>query len=102
MIKDYQAIWFDKRKNIELLRPSTALGFILNVPNGSRLTGWMPSALVSNKHWIALRKIGDELYFNLNSQLAEPEVIGDVSQNKEGSRMENEFFYFRKVPWCSI
>ena len=66
-------------RNLDQLRPSTALGFILNVPSGSRLTNWMPSALVSHKHWIALRKIGDELYFNLNSQLSEPEVIGDVS-----------------------
>lgn len=76
-IKDQQAVWFDKRKNLDDLIPRTALGFILNVPSGSRLTSWMPSALVSQKHWIAIRRIGDDLYFNLDSHLYEPEIIGD-------------------------
>jgi len=74
--KDCQAIWFDKRKNIRNVRPCAALGFILNVPSTSRLTSWLPSSLISLKHWIAIKKI-DELYLNLDSHLIEPEPIGN-------------------------
>jgi len=74
--KDYQAVWFDKRKDVNSIRPSAALGFILNVPNSSKMMGWLPSSIFSLKHWIAIRRIGDELYFNLDSHLSEPEVIG--------------------------
>ena len=78
-MKDMQAVWFDKRKSLNSIRPSAALGFILNVPSSSRMTNWLPSAIVSLKHWIAIRKIGtDELYFNLDSHLPEPYYIGNV------------------------
>ena len=77
--KDMQALWFDKRKSLNSIRPSAALGFILNVPSSSRMSSWLPSAIVSLKHWIAIRKIGtDELYFNLDSHLEEPQFIGNV------------------------
>jgi len=76
--KDMQALWFDKRKSLNSIRPSAALGFILNVPSSSRMSSWLPSAIVSLKHWIAIRKIGtDELYFNLDSHLEEPQFIGN-------------------------
>ena len=43
------------------------------------MSSWLPSAIVSLKHWIAIRKIGtDELYFNLDSHLEEPQFIGNV------------------------
>ena len=66
-------------RNVQNIRPEAAFGFILNLPSGSRLTGWLPLSIFSRKHWIAIRKIGDELYFNLDSHLTEPSVIGDVS-----------------------
>ena len=44
-----------------------------------RTTHWLPSAILSLKHWIAIRKIGtDELYFDLDSHLPEPQYIGKV------------------------
>ena len=67
-------------RNVQTIRPSAALGFILNLPSGSRIAGWLPSSIFSRKHWIAIRKIGDDLYFNLDSHLSEPEVIGAVSK----------------------
>lgn len=73
--KNLQAIWFDKRKTVHNINPSAALGFILNVPSSSVLTSWLP--FCSNKHWIAIRQIGDELYFNLDSHLHEPQVLGN-------------------------
>lgn len=76
-MKNLQAIWFDKRKSLNSIRPAAALGFILNVPSSSRTTHWLPSAILSLKHWIAIRKIGtDELYFDLDSHLPEPKYIG--------------------------
>ena len=74
--------YFIINRSIDQLRPSVALGFILNIPSGSRMTSWIPSSIVSQKHWVAIRKIGDELYFNLDSHLQEPEIIGDVSVKK--------------------
>ena len=44
-----------------------------------RTTHWLPSAILSLKHWIAIRKIGtDGLYFDLDSHLPEPQYIGKV------------------------
>jgi len=75
-LKEFQAVWFDKRKNVQTIRPGAALGFILNLPSGSKIAGWLPPSIFARKHWIAIRKIGDDLYFNLDSHLSEPEVIG--------------------------
>lgn len=65
-------------RNVQTILPSAAFGFILNVPSHSRMTSWLPSSIVSLKHWIAIRKLGDETYFNLDSHLHEPQVIGNV------------------------
>ena len=64
---------------MQTIRPAAALGFILNLPSGSKIAGWLPPSIFARKHWIAIRKIGDDLYFNLDSHLSEPEVIGAVS-----------------------
>ena len=64
---------------MQTVRPAAALGFILNLPSGSKIAGWLPPSIFARKHWIAIRKIGDDLYFNLDSHLSEPEVIGAVS-----------------------
>ena len=64
---------------MQTIRPAAALGFILNLPSGSKIAGWLPPSSFARKHWIAIRKIGDDLYFNLDSHLSEPEVIGAVS-----------------------
>ncbi|RWS06535.1 hypothetical protein B4U79_02215 [Dinothrombium tinctorium] len=83
-----EAIWFDRRKDPNCLDLSNIYGFILNIPNpslnnntDSKLQNLFASnlnpinLLVSRKHWIAIRKIGD-LYYNLDSKLTLPEVIG--------------------------
>ncbi len=62
------------------MRPSAVFGFIMNIPSSSRWTSWMPSAIASQKHWIVIRKVGDDLYFNLDSHLDNPEPIGEVNQ----------------------
>jgi hypothetical protein len=70
----------DFYRDVGTVRPyaSEALGFILNVPSCSKWTSWLSSSMFSLKHWIAIRKLGEELYFNLDSHLQEPELIGKV------------------------
>lgn len=76
-LRNLQVVWFDKRKPITTIEPSKAVGFIMNVPRSSSMTSWLPSSIFSLKHWIALKRIGQELYFNLDSHFSEPKVIGN-------------------------
>ncbi|RWS27923.1 Josephin-1-like protein [Leptotrombidium deliense] len=75
--KQLEAIWFDKRKDPECLELSKIYGFILNLPNPS--LSHSEDLLMSRKHWIAVRKIED-LYYNLDSKLTFPEIIGKVKR----------------------
>ncbi|XP_063443684.1 josephin-1-like [Mytilus trossulus] len=72
--KDCETIWFDKRKDIRCLSPHNIFGFILNTPSDYK---WGFFHLpFKRKHWISFRKIGDA-YYNLDSKLESPELIGD-------------------------
>ena len=56
--------------------PEKVVGFILNVPSQYRLG---PVQLpLRRKHWIAIRSIRG-IYYNLDSKLDTPEIIGKVS-----------------------
>ncbi|XP_013382325.1 josephin-1-like, partial [Lingula anatina] len=71
--KNCETIWFDKRKDIGSLNFDKILGFILNIPTDYK---WGFLRLpIHRKHWISMRKIG-EVYYNLDSKLDAPEVIG--------------------------
>lgn len=75
----------------QLLNLDKIFGFILNVPNKSS-DGFLSTPLnyiparaqiwSSQKHWIAIRKIAS-LYYNLDSKLAAPFCIGEVSYPAE-------------------
>ncbi|XP_069124665.1 josephin-2-like [Argopecten irradians] len=72
--KNCETLWFDKRKDIKCLIPENIFGFILNIPTDYK---WGVLRLpFKRKHWIAFRKIGD-VYYNLDSKLDTPQVIGD-------------------------
>ena len=83
--KGFDVIWFDKRKDSNCLDLDKIFGFILNVPN-SPSDGFLAMPLnyisaqaqiwSSQKHWIALRRLGDH-YYNLDSKLISPVCIGD-------------------------
>jgi josephin len=81
--KGFEAVWFDKRKNPEHLRLDRIKGFILNIPNPSYSNKWgaqhlinLPlSFLMSKKHWISIIKF-HENYFNLDSKLDRPSLVG--------------------------
>lgn len=60
----------------QVLMLEKVVGFILNVPSEYRLG---PVQLpLRRKHWIAIRSIRG-IYYNLDSKLENPEIIGKVS-----------------------
>ncbi|XP_054159150.1 josephin-1-like [Oppia nitens] len=87
--KHYETFWFDKRKDPECLVLDNIKGFVLNIPNPiynsckkwttSSLFSLPTSLLSSRKHWIAIRAFGHQ-YYNLDSKLDCPQLIGNESQ----------------------
>ena len=55
-------------------------GFVLNVPSKYKLFRVMPMPL-STKHWIAIKRLHGDNYYNLDSDLKTPEIIGNVRPN---------------------
>ena len=53
-------------------------GFILNIPSDYKLAGFSIPFNFNRKHWIAIRKVGEE-YYNLDSKLKCPELLGKES-----------------------
>ncbi|UXI15828.1 sorting nexin-29 [Sarcoptes scabiei] len=75
--KNFEAIWFNKRKDLKLLNLDVIFGFILNIPNSCDLwKNFLTMFTLSKRHWIAIRQI-NSIYFNLDSKLKEPTVIGN-------------------------
>jgi len=66
-------IWFDRRKDPNIIKLDKVIGFILNIPNDYSL-GWVRLPL-GRKHWIALKFVNGAFY-NLDSKLKKPERIG--------------------------
>ncbi|XP_057321022.1 josephin-2-like [Microplitis mediator] len=71
--KGCEAIWFDKRRDLNTLNLNNIDGFILNVPTEYKF-GFVFLPL-KKRHWIALRKIKGAFY-NLDSKLDSPVLIG--------------------------
>lgn len=74
--KGREAVWFDKRRDLECLSLDNIEGFILNVPAEYKL-GFILLPL-KRRHWIALKKIHGAFY-NLDSKLDSPQLIGKES-----------------------
>lgn len=83
--RGFDVVWYDKRKDPNSLDLDIITGFILNVPN-TPSGGFFATPLSyipqqaqiwsSQKHWIAIRKIGQH-YYNLDSKLISPICIGN-------------------------
>ncbi|KAJ1530687.1 hypothetical protein ONE63_005553 [Megalurothrips usitatus] len=71
--KGYEAVWFDKRKDPKCLNLPEIRGFILNIPGDYKVM--LVQLLLRRRHWIAIREI-DGSYYNLDSKLDSPELIG--------------------------
>lgn len=79
--KDFDVIWFDKRKKLSNLRLEKIYGFILNVPNTPTygFLNYIPMQAhiwSTEKHWVTIKKIGN-YYYNLDSKLISPDCIGN-------------------------
>jgi len=78
--RQYETIWFDKRKDPSELNFENIYGYILNVPSDCRL-GWLSFPL-KRKHWVAIRRLPQprdsslSSYYNLDSKLEFPDNIG--------------------------
>ncbi|GAB6022886.1 Josephin-1 [Chamberlinius hualienensis] len=72
--KNYETVWFDKRKDPLCLNLPVIMGFILNIPSEYKFG--VIQLPIKRKHWIAIRKIGT-YYYNLDSKLDKPEIIGN-------------------------
>ena len=64
-------------RDLAMLSLELIEGFILNIPTDYKLG--MVKFPIRRKHWIAIRQIGHH-YYNLDSKLEAPEVIGGRSE----------------------
>uniref|UniRef100_A0A1L8DTH4 Josephin-2 n=1 Tax=Nyssomyia neivai TaxID=330878 RepID=A0A1L8DTH4_9DIPT len=76
--KGCDTVWFDKRKDPSCIKSHDILGFILNVPTEYKL-GFVTLPL-KRRHWISVRKISGKNWWNLDSKLSSPQLIGDDSK----------------------
>ncbi|KAK7066368.1 Josephin-1 [Halocaridina rubra] len=102
-------VWFDKRKDPLVIALDKVVGFILNVPSEYRLG---PVQLpLRRKHWIAIRNIRG-VYYNLDSKLEAPEIIGKEQElinylREELKNKDKELFLVvtqeveQTREWCS-
>ncbi|XP_032939908.1 josephin-2 [Catharus ustulatus] len=79
------ALWWDRRRPLERLALPQVLGLLLNVP--SRVTLGTLALPLWRPHWLGVRQIGDK-FWNLDSKLVSPEVIGDESQLRQFLRSQ--------------
>ncbi|CAL4176557.1 unnamed protein product [Meganyctiphanes norvegica] len=83
--KGCAVVWFDKRKDPNIVALEKVVGFILNVPSEYRLG---PVQLpLRRKHWVAIRSIRG-VYYNLDSKLEAPEIIGKENELRNYLREE--------------
>ena len=75
-VKNYDLIWFDKRKEIneENIDINQAFGFIFNL-NSNIQFGFL-TLPIKSRHWISFRRLNDGNFYNLDSKLNRPLLIG--------------------------
>ena len=75
--KGYEAVWWDKRRDVDAIALTNITGFIMNLPSS---LCWGPLKLpLKRQHWICVREVGGA-YYNLDSKLKMPEWIGGKSE----------------------
>jgi len=75
--KNHAAVWFDKRKGVDILDLDRVYGFILNIPTDYEW-GFIRIPL-KRRHWTSVRRIQGH-YYNLDSKLDYPELIGKEAE----------------------
>eukprot|EP00002_Diphylleia_rotans_P036299 TRINITY_DN7984_c0_g1_i1.p1 TRINITY_DN7984_c0_g1~~TRINITY_DN7984_c0_g1_i1.p1 ORF type:complete len:185 (+),score=41.34 TRINITY_DN7984_c0_g1_i1:111-665(+) len=74
----FEMNWVDSRKDLDSVDWDSAFGIMVNKLTSS----WMKLGLFSDRHWFSIRRF-DNTYWNLDSQLNAPAVIGTTQQLKD-------------------
>lgn len=83
--RGFQAVWWDKRRDVCSIELSNVTGFILNVPSNLR---WGPFRLpLKRQHWICVREVSGTFY-NLDSKLRSPQSIGRPEELRKFLRQQ--------------
>lgn len=83
--RGFEAVWWDKRRDVGSIELSNVTGFILNVPSNLR---WGPFRLpLKRQHWIGVREVGGT-YYNLDSKLRSPQCIGSPDELRKFLRQQ--------------
>ncbi|KAG5671501.1 hypothetical protein PVAND_001695 [Polypedilum vanderplanki] len=76
--QEKELIWYDKRREITAesieINNNSLFGYILNAP--SDYTFGFISIPIKSRHWITFRKGNDDNFYNLDSKLDRPKLIG--------------------------
>ncbi|XP_077407573.1 josephin-1 [Vanacampus margaritifer] len=84
-MRGFEAVWWDKRRDVGSIELSNVTGFILNVPSNLR---WGPLQLpLKRQHWIGVREVAG-VYYNLDSKLRGPQPIGSPDELKKFLRQQ--------------
>ncbi|XP_061562026.1 josephin-1 [Phycodurus eques] len=83
--RGFEAVWWDKRRDVGSIALSNVTGFILNVPSNLR---WGPLQLpLKRQHWIGVREVAG-VYYNLDSKLRGPQPIGSPDELRKFLRQQ--------------
>ena len=75
--KGYEAVWWDKCRDVSTITLTNVMGFIINLPSS---LCWGPLKLpLKRQHWICVQEVGTT-YYNLDSKLKMTEWIGGKSE----------------------
>ena len=66
-------------RNVSEIDLSRIFGLILNVPSDFKLLGLVPNPF-NSKHWIAIKGLSGGTFYNLDSKLVEPKLIGQEQE----------------------
>lgn len=74
--KSMELAWFDRRKEITAssLELQRVFGFIVNIP--SDYSFGFVTLPIKSRHWICIKKMSDDKYYNLDSKIPKPKCVG--------------------------
>ncbi|KAJ7330082.1 hypothetical protein JRQ81_016256 [Phrynocephalus forsythii] len=97
--KGYEAVWWDKRRDVNVIALPNVMGFIMNLPSS---LCWGPLKLpLKRQHWICVREVGGT-YYNLDSKLKVPEWIGGSFCDNSCEERTVNFFWWCLKRWKPI
>lgn len=90
----------DNKESFDEFQFKACLGLLLNIPLKSSLFDRLPvirSLTKPGRHWLTIKRVGDELYYDFDSKHAQPQLIGNqeaLIQRLETYDREQTYMYF--------